>query len=151
LDDVDRRLMAALAAAPRAGMVALAREAGIARATAQARLDRLMARGVITGFGPDVALGQVGYGVAAFVNLEITQGRGPAVVAHLDGIPEVVEAYMTTGPADLLCKVVARDNDHLGVVLNTMLSVPGVARTTTALVLATHIAPRVLPLITASP
>jgi DNA-binding Lrp family transcriptional regulator len=130
-------------------MVALAREAGVARATAQARVDGLLRRGVITGFGPDVALGRVGYGVAAFVNLEITQGRGPAVVAHLEGIPEVVEAYMTTGPSDLLCKVVARDNDHLGHVLNQLLAVPGIARTMTSLVLATRIAPRVLPLITA--
>ena len=130
-------------------MVALARDAGMARATAQARLDRLRGRGVITGFGPDVALTRVGYGVAAFVNLEIAQGRGPAVVAHLEAIPEVVEAYMTTGPSDLLCKVVARDNDHLGHVLNELLGVPGITRTMTSLVLATRIAPRVLPLITA--
>lgn len=130
-------------------MVAVARAAGVARATAQARLDRLQQRGVITGFGPDVALAQVGYGVAAFVNVEITQGRGQDVVAQLEGVAEVVEAYMTTGPSDLVCRVVARDNDHLGHVLNQLLAVPGIARTMTALVLRTLIAPRVLPLITA--
>ncbi len=148
LDDIDRRVVAALAASPRAGMVTVARNAGVARATAQAHLDRLQTRGVITGFGPDIDLRRIGYGVAAFVNLEIAQGRGPAVVAHLEAIGEVVEAYMTTGASDLLCRVVARDNDHLGHVLNDLLAVDGVSRTTTSLVLATHIAPRVLPLIT---
>jgi DNA-binding Lrp family transcriptional regulator len=149
LDAIDRRLVAALAANPRAGMVSVAQHAGVARATAQARLDRLLARGVITGFGPDVDLQRIGFGVSAFVTLEIAQGRGPTVDEHLGAMPEVVEAYMTTGTSDLLCRVVARDNDHLGHVLNRLLEVPGIQRTTTALVLATRIAPRVLSLITA--
>ncbi|HVA75913.1 MAG TPA: Lrp/AsnC family transcriptional regulator [Acidimicrobiales bacterium] len=142
LDAVDERLIAALASFPRAGMLQLAREVGVARNTAQARFDRLLAAGVITGFGPDLDLRRLGYGVSAFVSLEIAQGRGPALDAHLDDIPEVVEAYMTTGPSDLLCRVVARDNDHLGQVINRILDVPGIMRTTTSLILATRIAPR---------
>jgi DNA-binding Lrp family transcriptional regulator len=139
---VDERLIAALALFPRAGMLQLAREVGVARNTAQARFDRLLRAGVVTGFGPDLDLRMLGYGVSAFVSLEIAQGRGPAVDEHLRGIPEVVEAYMTTGPSDVLCRVVARDNDHLGQVISRILEVPGVVRTTTSLILATRIAPR---------
>ena len=142
LDGTDERLIAALASFPRAGMLQLAREIGVARNTAQARLDRLLAAGVITGFGPDLDLRRLGYAVSAFVTLEITQGRAAGVVEHLEDIPEVVEAYMTTGPSDLLCRVVALDNDHLGLVINRILEVPGIARTTTSLILATRIAPR---------
>jgi DNA-binding Lrp family transcriptional regulator len=142
LDRIDERLIEALATFPRAGMLQLAREVGVARNTAQARVDRLLESGVITGFGPELDLRRVGYTVTAFVSLEIAQGRGPGVDSHLAGIPEVVEAYMTTGPSDLLCRVVARDNDHLGLVINRILDVPGITRTTTALVLATRIAPR---------
>ena len=123
-------------------MLQLAREVGVARNTAQARFDRLVTTGVITGFGPDLDLGRVGYGVAAFVSLEIAQDRRADVDGQLADIPEVVEAYMTTGPSDLLCRVVARDNDHLGQVINRILEVPGITRTTTSLVLATRIAPR---------
>lgn len=142
LDSVDERLITALALFPRAGMVQIARESGVARNTAQARLDRLLAAGVITGFGPEIDLRRLGYGVSAFVTIEIAQGRGPAVDQHLADIPEVVEAYMTTGSADLLCRVVARDNDHLGHLIARILEVPGITRTTTALILATRIAPR---------
>jgi DNA-binding Lrp family transcriptional regulator len=142
LDPVDERLIAALASFPRAGMLQLAREVGVARNTAQARFDRLLATGVITGFGPDLDLRRVGYSVSAFVSLEISQGRERAVDQHLEAIPEVVEAYMTTGPSDLLCRVVAKDNDHLGQLIGRILEIPGVARTTTSLVLATRIAPR---------
>ena len=123
-------------------MLQLARQAGVARNTAQAHFDRLIEVGVITGFGPDLDLRRVGYAVSAFVSLEIAQGRGSSVDVRLGEIPEVVEAYMTTGPSDLLCRVVARDNDHLGQVINRILEVPGITRTTTALVLATRIAPR---------
>lgn len=142
LDRIDERLIAALASFPRAGMLQLAKEVGVARNTAQARFDRLLEAGVIAGFGPELDLRRVGYTVSAFVSLEIAQGRGPAVDGHLADIPEVVEAYMTTGPSDLLCRVVARDNDHLGLVINRILEVPGITRTTTSLVLATRIAPR---------
>lgn len=142
LDQIDERLIATLASFPRAGMLQIAREVGVARNTAQARFDRLLAAGVITGFGPDLDLRQLGYGVSAFVSLEIAQGRAPAVDEHLADIAEVVEAYMTTGPSDLLCRVVARDNDHLGQVINRILEVPGIVRTTTSLILATRIAPR---------
>jgi DNA-binding Lrp family transcriptional regulator len=147
LDDIDRRVIAALAEQPRAGVLALAKRVGVARNTFQARMDRLVGSGVITGFGPDVDLRRVGYSVTAFVTMEIAQGRTQDVVDHLQGLPEVVEAYMTTGPSDLLCRVVARDNDHLGLVISQVLDVPGIRRTTTALVLATRITPRTLPLI----
>src|SRR5580693_5135342 len=109
LDRVDERLIAALASFPRAGMLQLAREVGVARNTAQARYDRLLAAGVITGFGPDLDLRRVGFAVSAFVTLEISQRRETGVDQLLSDIPEVVEAYMTTGPSDLLCRVVARD------------------------------------------
>jgi DNA-binding Lrp family transcriptional regulator len=139
---IDERLIAALARFPRAGMLQLAREVGVARNTAQAHLDRLVEAGVITGFGPEIDLRRLGYGVSAFVSLEIAQGRGPFVYEHLASVPEVVEAYMTTGPADLLCRVVARDNDHLGHIIGRILEVPGINRTTTSLILATPIPSR---------
>jgi DNA-binding Lrp family transcriptional regulator len=142
LDPIDRRLIAALEATPRAGLLPLAREVRVARNTAQAHLDRLIAAGVITGFGPDVDLSRAGYGVSAWVTLEIAKGQGADVGARLLEVGEVVEAYMTTGASDLLCRVVALDNAHLGDVINQILTVPGVRRTTTALVLATLIPPR---------
>jgi DNA-binding Lrp family transcriptional regulator len=123
-------------------MLQLAREAGVARNTASARLDRLIASGVITGFGPEIDLRRLGFAVSAFVTIEIAQGSGHQVDEQLAGVPEIVEAYMTTGSADLLCRLVARDNDHLGQLISRIIDMPGVTRTTTSLILATRIAPR---------
>src|SRR5215212_3343304 len=135
IDDLDARLILALADVPRAGIMELARRLTVARGTVQARLDKLQGRGVITGFGPDLDLRVIGYTVLAFVTLEIAQGRLADVTAHLAGIPEVLEAHATTGPGDLHCRVVARTNEHLQQVINAVLEVDGIMRTTTQIAL----------------
>ncbi|MBI2708446.1 MAG: Lrp/AsnC family transcriptional regulator [Actinobacteria bacterium] len=148
IDELDARLIAALAATPRVGVMELARQLQVARGTVQARLDKLQARGVVTGFEPDLHLRTLGYEVLAFVSLEIAQGRLDDVISHLATVPEVIEAHTTTGPGDVHCRVVARTNDHLQRVLNTILEVKGIERTATQIALTEQIGFRVLPLVT---
>src|SRR3954454_11060553 len=147
IDLLDARLILAMAESPRVGVMELARQLGVARGTVQARLDKLQARGAITGFGPDLDLRVIGYDVLAFVTLEIAQGRLADVTAHLSGIPEVLEAHATTGPGDLHCRVVARTNEHLQDVISGMLKVNGIMRTTTQIALTEQLGHRVLPLV----
>jgi DNA-binding Lrp family transcriptional regulator len=146
VDELDARLIAELADAPRAPVLDLARRLGVARGTVQARLDKLQQRGVITGFGPDLSARALGYGVLAFTTIEITQGRLADVVAHLREIPEVLEAHATTGPGDLHCRLVARSNEHLQDVINRVLEVGGIARTETHVALSEQISLRLVPL-----
>jgi DNA-binding Lrp family transcriptional regulator len=150
IDALDARLLAALADTPRAGVMDLARRLGVARGTVQARLDKLSARGIVSGYGPEIALPGLGYEVLAFTTLEIAQGRLADVVEHLRDIPEVLEAHATTGPGDLHCRVVARTNEHLQQVINRMLEVAGIDRTSTVIALSEQIGYRVIPLVTAS-
>ena len=147
IDELDARLITALAQTPRAGVMELARQLGVARGTIQARLDKLQGRGVITGFDPDLHLETLGYEVLAFVTLEIAQGRLADVVDHLADIPEVIEAHSTTGPGDLHCRVVARTNEHLQAVINRILEVSGIVRTSTQIALTEQIGFRVLPIV----
>ena len=150
LDALDRRLILALAERPRAGMLELSRALGVARNTAQARLDRLVTAGVVIGFGPELDVNALGYQVTAFTTLEIAQGRAAFVTDHLRSIPEVAEVHRTTGGGDLLCRIVARSNDHLAELLDQILEVPGIVRTTTAIALDTPIASRSRQLLSAA-
>lgn len=147
LDALDGRLIHALAESPRAGILEIARQLEVARGTVQARLDKLRQRGVITGFGPDVDVRAMGYDVLAFTTIEIAQGRLQDVVDHLRDIPEVLEAHATSGIGDLHCRVVARTNAHLQDVINRILEVQGIDRTTTVIALSDQIPYRVLPLV----
>jgi len=151
LDDLDRRLLRCLAESPRAGVMELARQLEVARGTVQARMEKLQQRGVVTGFGPDIDLRAIGYDVVAFVTLEIAQGALESVVAHLSTIPEVLEVHTTTGPGDLLCRVVAPTNADLQPLIGRMLASGGVQRATTQIALTEQIPRRVLPLVTGEP
>ena len=150
MDEIDSRMIELCAADPRLGGREASRRLGIARGTVQARLDKLAAAGVITGWGPDLSPEAIGYPVMAFLTLEIRQGAGhDAVAAHLARIPEVLEAYTITGAGDMWARVVARSNADLQRVIDLVLTEPGIDRSTTVIALATLIPYRVVPLATA--
>ncbi|MGI9004228.1 MAG: Lrp/AsnC family transcriptional regulator [Pseudonocardia sp.] len=150
LDALDVELIALLRAHPRAGALELSRLARVARATVTARLERLERTGVITGYGPDVGLCAAGFGVQAFVSLEIAQGAIDDVRAELDAIPGVLSAYATTGSADVLCHLAAVSHEDLHATLLRIDRSPAVMRSTSVVVLSEVVAPRTLPLLRAA-
>ena len=151
IDSLDARLIALLAAEPRIGVLECARRLQVARGTVQARLDKLTARGVITGYGPQVDAAALGFEVTAFVSLEIRQRYGHDTVAvHLADIPEVLEAHTITGSSDMFCRIVARSNADLQRVIDAIVSTEGVVRSATLISLATQVPYRVLPLVRAA-
>ncbi|MET9336805.1 Lrp/AsnC family transcriptional regulator [Nonomuraea sp. NPDC003804] len=148
IDELDAKLLSLLSTEPRLGVLECSRRLGVARGTVQARLDRMIARGVITGFGPDVSAAALGYDVTAFVTMEIRQVSGHDPVAdQLARIPEVLEVHTITGGSDLLCRVVARTNADLQRVIDQIVAVQGVLRTSSVIVLDTPVPYRVLPLV----
>lgn len=151
MDDLDRTLISLYAAEPRVGVLEASRRLGVARGTVQARLDRLEASGVITGWGPDLSPEAIGFPVTAFLTLEISQSAGhQAVAEHLAAIPEVLEAHTITGVGDLWCRVVSRSNADLQRVIDRVVAVEGVQRASTVMALAVQVPFRVLPLVGAA-
>jgi DNA-binding Lrp family transcriptional regulator len=148
LDRLDAMLIELLTEEPRIGVLECSRRLGVARGTVQARLDKLLLRGVITGFGPQIAPDALGFGVTSFITLEISQRHGhDPVAAHLRGIPEVLEAYTITGASDLLCRIVARSNTDLQRVIDQIVAYEGITRASTIIALDELIGYRVLPLV----
>ena len=151
LDRLDARLVALLGAEPRIGMLELSRRLAVARGTVQARLDKLIARGAIKGFGPEVIPEVIGFGVMSFVTLEISQRYGhDAVAGHLAEIPEVLEAHTITGSGDLMCRIVARSNADLQRVIDEIVTYEGILRASTIIARAEQIPYRTMPLVRAA-
>ncbi|GIJ51269.1 AsnC family transcriptional regulator [Virgisporangium aliadipatigenens] len=151
IDQLDADLIALLEAEPRIGVLECARRLRVARGTVQARLDKLVARGVIRSFGPEITPAAIGYTVTAFVTLEIRQRAGHQPVAqHLASIPEVLEAHTITGSGDLLCRLVARTNADLQRVIDQVVGHEGIVRAVTHIALAEQIPYRTLPLVRAA-
>lgn len=150
IDELDARIIGLMQREPRIGLLEVSRRLGVARGTVQARVAKLTARGVVTGFGPDLDPAPMGFPVLAFVFLEIAQGRLAEAVEVLEAIPEVIEAHGTTGPLDLLCRIAARDNEDLQDILNRILSSPAIRRTTSYIAMSRQIEFRTQPLVEAA-
>jgi DNA-binding Lrp family transcriptional regulator len=147
LDELDVEILATLRASPRAGYLELSRSLQVSRATIQARLERLERDGIVTGYGPDVELSLAGYPVLAFATLEIAQGRLDDVRNALAEIPSVVEAFATTGPGDVVCRLAAQSHEDLQRVLIEVSQIAGVARSTSVIALTRLVAHRPVDLL----
>jgi DNA-binding Lrp family transcriptional regulator len=147
IDELDARLIKVLNKNPRVGLLEVARQLGVARGTVSARLDKLVRRGVITGFGPEIDPHAIGFRILAFVELDIVQGRLDEAVEQLRKVPEVLEAHATSGDRDLLCRVAAKDPEHLQEIINAMVRTDAVRRSTSHIALSHQIPLRTQPLL----
>src|ERR1700750_328524 len=89
LDGTDRLIVDALRADGRMSMRTLAAQVHISRANAYARVARLEQDGVITGYAALVDPVRYGYGLSAYVYLDIAQQSWKTVRRHLLDMPEV--------------------------------------------------------------
>ncbi|KOG87970.1 Lrp/AsnC family transcriptional regulator [Streptomyces varsoviensis] len=149
VDELDAKILRLLLEQPRTSVREYARALGVARGTLQARLDRMERDGVITAYAPRLSPAALGHPVLAFVHIEVTQGRLNDVGDGLAGVPEIIEAFSTTGGGDLLTRVVARDAEHLEDVIQRLIQLPGVVRTRTEVALRERVPHRMLPLVDA--
>lgn len=143
----DARLLLALSAHPRATSVALAELAGLSRNTVQARLTALETSQTVGSFEHRINPAALGYPLTAFITTRVVQRRLDEVAAALAAIPEVLQVHGLSGEADLLIHVVATDADDLYRTAGQILSIPGVERSNTALVMRELLDYRVTPLL----
>ncbi|MFN3950628.1 Lrp/AsnC family transcriptional regulator [Microbacterium sp.] len=146
LDAVDLDLLRALSADPRATVVALAERLGLSRNTVQARMSRLERGGVFLSFERTLSAEALGFPIEAFLQVTVRQAELPAIRAELAKVPEVLQAHGLSGQVDLLVRVACRDTQHLFDTDARILSIEGVERTETSLVMGEVIGYRVGPL-----
>jgi len=135
LDGPDRLILSELIKDARTSIRSLAERVHVSRANAYARVDRLVADGVITGFSAQIAHERAGLGTSAYVSLSIEQNSWRDVSARLGRLPYVEHVSMLGADFDVLVLVRAPDNAALrDLVLDRIQSIPGVQTTRTWLV-----------------
>lgn len=135
LDDVDRAILRELTADGRLSVRTLAERVRVSRTNAYARLERLAAEGVITGFTARIDPARAGLGTTAYVLLNIDQNVWRSVSDQLLEVPYVQHIALVGGDVDILALVRTPDNPTLrDVVLARVHAVPGVRSTRTWLV-----------------
>ncbi len=135
LDALDRQILSELISDARTSIRSLAERVHISRAGAYARVNRLVADGVITGFSASIAHERAGLGTSAYVSLSIEQNSWGEVSAHLGRLPYVEHVSRLGADFDVLVLVRTPDNAALRtLVLDRIQSIPSVRTTRTWLV-----------------
>jgi DNA-binding Lrp family transcriptional regulator len=135
VDDTDQRLIALLRTDARMPVAKLAARAGVSRATATARIERLRQDGVIAGFTVVLQSNVESSGVRAITMIEIEGRQEEAVTRRLMGMPEVRQLHATNGRWDVVAEIEAPNIAALDDLLRSIRQVDGIANTDTSILL----------------
>ncbi len=126
MDDLDQKILAALAADSSTSTSRLGRRFKVARSTVQARIERMETTGIIAGY--TVKLGDVALArrIKATVLVQVEPRATAAVLQRLKTIPEVEIAHTTTGRFDLILQIAADSTSDLDEVLDQVGGITGV-------------------------
>jgi DNA-binding Lrp family transcriptional regulator len=138
-DATDREILALLREDGRASTAQLGRRLGLSRTTVHSRIERLQARGIITGFtvrlNPEAERGQIHAHVLITLAPKLL-GRAEAALRKL---PELRKLYSVSGHYDSIAVVVTDTVTEMDRVLDQIGSLEGIDRTETLIVLSTRI------------
>lgn len=137
--DADQALIALLRENARASTAELARRLGVSRTTVQSRIERLEARGVITGYGVRLSPGYEQGLVKAHVLLTVAPKQADAVVRALRALSQVRTAHSVSGSFDMIVVVESPSISDLDSLLDRIGELDGVERTLSSIILSTRI------------
>ncbi|WP_417365627.1 Lrp/AsnC family transcriptional regulator [Glutamicibacter arilaitensis] len=137
LTDLDRRLIAALREDGRAPVATLARNLGVARATVNSRLERLIANGTIVGFTVRVREEVEPLAIHAIAFIEVEGRSTDRVIRALRGLSEITSLHTTNGGWDLVAELRTESLSAFDKVLGQIRSVEGIVNSETSLLLST--------------
>jgi DNA-binding Lrp family transcriptional regulator len=135
MDDLDRQLIGLLRQDSRLPVAGLAAATKVSRATVKARIDRLVADGVIEAFtirlGTELRQAQV----RAIVLIEVQGKAADHVAQRLRGVPEVRALYSTNGRWDFVAELEDRDLASFDETLRRLRLIDGISSTETNILL----------------
>jgi DNA-binding Lrp family transcriptional regulator len=132
IDELDRRLLAALRVNSRTPVAVLARELGVNRATVTGRIDRLVRDGVIETFTVRMSDEVDRDTVRGITMVALEPRSGQDAVRTIRGFPEVERLHSTVGRWDLVVQLGAPTLSAFDVALERVRAVPGVTDTETS-------------------
>ena len=141
IDQLDRRIIAALRTDGRLTITDLAARVGLSKTPCQIRLKRLIEAGVILGFRARINPQRLGLDHVAFTEVKLSDTRENALAefnAAVLRISEIEECHMIAGNFDYLLKVRTSDIRRYREVLGEKISrLPHVAATSSFVAMET--------------
>ncbi|UAB89074.1 Lrp/AsnC family transcriptional regulator [Ruegeria sp. SCSIO 43209] len=134
MDQLDRRIIAALQHNARDSTTLIASKLGVARTTVHERINRMEERGVIAGYSVVLRETEDTPRVQIIVLLEVQQKETTRIIKRLEAYPEVKLCLSINGEFDLLLSAEAPRIEDLDILVDELARIPGVSRTNTSVV-----------------
>lgn len=135
LDALDHCILSVLASDGRISMTALGQQVGLSKTPVTARVKRLEAMGVITGYRAEFSATKLGLEHVAFLEVKLSDTREKSLRdfnAAVREIPEVETCHMIAGGFDYLLKIRTHDiSDYRRVLGEQISQLPHLASTST--------------------
>jgi len=135
LDDVDKKILRVLEADARTSLRKIAEEVEVALGTVSNRVRRLESLGVITGYTVLLDPDKAGWGLSVVIGLRIEKGRLIEIQEKIAKDNRVYGVYDVTGNHDSMILARGKDRDDLDDLIKNVLSMSGIERSVTHLVL----------------
>lgn len=117
-------------------MAGLARKLGVARATVNSRLERLIATGTIVGFTVRVRDELDPLAIHAVALIAVEGRTTDRVIAQLRGFPEITTLHTTNGGWDLVAELRTGSLIEFDQVLGRIRGIEGIVNSETSLLLS---------------
>lgn len=138
LDDIDRRVIAALQADGRRPYSRVASDLGVSESVVRYRAQRLEKAGILQVVGIADPL-KIGFDLMAMIGVKVRPGASDQVCAGITALPETSYVAAIAGAYDVLVEVVCRDTAHFSELLKDRLQqIDGVTDTESFLILEIH-------------
>ena len=135
LTHTDRKLLLALKKDSRASVTTLSGEIGVARATIQASIKRLVEAGVIQRFTIDIDPLTERDLVRAVMSIEVQGVMNSTVIRALKRMPEISSLHSTNGIWDLVAQIETPDLMSFDLLLRRTREIEGILNTQTSILL----------------
>ncbi|MCS5488945.1 MULTISPECIES: Lrp/AsnC ligand binding domain-containing protein [Algoriphagus] len=136
IDNIDLKIISLLNEDAKTPYTEIAKKVFVSSGTVHVRMKKLEDMGVVKSATLNINFTKLGYDIAAFLGIYLEKSSlYDTVIERLKEIPEVVNAYYTTGNYSIFAKIICRDTNHLRLVLDKIQKVEGIDRTETLIVL----------------
>ncbi|DAC42953.1 MAG TPA: Lrp/AsnC family transcriptional regulator [Candidatus Thalassarchaeaceae archaeon] len=137
IDDTDRKIIHVLQKDGRASLRKISEEVGVALGTVSNRVNRMEHSGIITGYSVSLDPEKVGWSLNVVIGLRIEKGRLIEIQEKISRDYRVCGVYDVTGDYDSMIIARAKDREDLDDLIKNVMSVDGIERSLTQLVLNT--------------
>ena len=137
IDETERKIIHVLQKDGRASLRKISEEVAVSLGTVSNRVNRMEGSGIITGYSVRLDPEKVGWSLNVVIGLRIEKGRLIEIQEKISRDYRVCGVYDVTGDYDSMVIARAKDREDLDDLIKNVMSVDGIERSLTQLVLNT--------------